>query len=75
MVHGRRNTATGGNDRAAVCECVRLEVGPWAWIGRVTRLEPRALVVEFPRSGTTLRLAANTDALMPVDLSPGYSRG
>jgi ATP-dependent helicase HepA len=28
-------------------------------------------VVEFPRSGTTLRLAAQTDALVPVDLSPG----
>ncbi|MDP2389036.1 MAG: hypothetical protein Q8N52_01815, partial [Acidobacteriota bacterium] len=28
-------------------------------------------MVEFPRSGTTLRLAAQTDALVPVDLSPG----
>jgi len=27
--------------------------------------------VEFPRSGTTLRLAASTDALVPIDLSPG----
>ncbi len=34
-------------------------------------LEGRALVVEFPRSGTRLRLAASTDALIPVDLSPG----
>src|SRR5262245_15011588 len=44
---------------------------PELGIGRVTRLEARALVVEFPRSGTTLRLAAGTDALIPVDLSPG----
>ena len=44
---------------------------PELGIGRVTALEGRALVVEFPRSGTTLRLAANTDALIPVDLSPG----
>ena len=28
-------------------------------------------MVEFPRSGTKLRLAASTDALVPVDLSPG----
>jgi ATP-dependent helicase HepA len=37
----------------------------------VTALEGRALIVEFPRSETRLRLAANTDALLPVDLSPG----
>ncbi|MEO8678805.1 MAG: helicase-related protein [Vicinamibacterales bacterium] len=37
----------------------------------MTALEGRALVVEFPRSGTTLRLAANAEALVPVDLSPG----
>jgi ATP-dependent helicase HepA len=40
-------------------------------IGRVIALDGRALVVEFPRPGTTLRLAANSDALIPVDLSPG----
>jgi ATP-dependent helicase HepA len=44
---------------------------PELGIGRVTGVEARALLVEFPRSGTTLRLAANTDALSPVDLSPG----
>src|SRR5688572_6018327 len=44
---------------------------PELGIGRVTAIEARALLVEFPRSGTTLRLAANTDALIPVDLSPG----
>ena len=44
---------------------------PELGIGRVTALEARALLVEFPRSGTTLRLAASTDALSPVDLSTG----
>jgi ATP-dependent helicase HepA len=44
---------------------------PELGIGRVTGFETRALVVEFPRSGQTLRLAAGTDALVPVDLSPG----
>jgi ATP-dependent helicase HepA len=44
---------------------------PELGIGRVTALERRALVVEFPRSRTTLRLAADTDALIPVNLSPG----
>jgi ATP-dependent helicase HepA len=44
---------------------------PELGIGRVTALERRAIVVEFPRSGTTLRLAASTDALVPVNLSPG----
>src|SRR3954452_2460336 len=40
-------------------------------IGRITTVEHRALVVQFPRSGTTLRLARTTDALVPLDLSPG----
>jgi hypothetical protein len=40
-------------------------------IGRVVALEGRTLVVEFPRSGTRLRLASDTDALAPVDLGPG----
>jgi ATP-dependent helicase HepA len=44
---------------------------PELGIGRVTGIEARAVVVEFPRSGSTLRLAAGTDALIPVDLSPG----
>ena len=44
---------------------------PELGIGRVKRVEARALLVEFPRSGTTLRLAAGTDALVAVDLSPG----
>ena len=46
---------------------------PELGIGRVTALEGRALVVEFPRSGAKLRLAATTDALIPVDLNPGRS--
>jgi len=44
---------------------------PELGIGRVTALEGRALLVQFPRSGTTLRMAAGTDALVPVNLSPG----
>jgi ATP-dependent helicase HepA len=36
------------------------ELGP----GRVTAIEGRALVVHFPTSGTTLRLAAHSDALV-----------
>ena len=44
---------------------------PELGVGRVTALEGRAVVVEFPRPGTTLRLAAGTDALIPVDLSAG----
>jgi len=40
---------------------------PELGIGRVTAIEGRALVVEFPGSGTKLRLAANTDALIAVD--------
>ena len=37
----------------------------------MTAVEGRVITVEFPRSGTRLRLAAGTDALIPVDLSPG----
>ena len=44
---------------------------PELGIGRVTGVDARALVVEFPRSGKTLRLAASSDALIAVDLSPG----
>jgi ATP-dependent helicase HepA len=44
---------------------------PELGVGRVTGLEARSVLVDFPRSGTTLRLAAGTDALLPVDLSPG----
>jgi ATP-dependent helicase HepA len=39
-----------------------LELG----IGRVTALEGRVVVVEFPDRNTTLRLAADTDALVPA---------
>jgi ATP-dependent helicase HepA len=44
---------------------------PELGIGRVTAVDARTLVVEFPRSGTTLRLAGQADALVPVDLGPG----
>jgi len=46
---------------------------PELGVGRVTALEGRALVVEFPTTGTKLRLAAHTDALIPVD--PGSQPG
>ena len=55
----------------AVGDYLTHRFNPELGIGRVTALEARALVVEFPRSGTKLRLAASTDALVPVDLSPG----
>jgi len=35
-------------------------------IGRVTTLDGRALIGRVPARGTTLRLAANTDALIAV---------
>jgi ATP-dependent helicase HepA len=44
---------------------------PELGIGRITALEGRALLVEFPRSGARLRLAANTDVLVAVSLDPG----
>jgi ATP-dependent helicase HepA len=44
---------------------------PELGIGRVTAVDTRTVSVSFPRSGTTLRLARGTDALRPVDLSPG----
>jgi ATP-dependent helicase HepA len=44
---------------------------PELGIGRITAVEGRTLLVEFPRTKTTLRLAAATDALLPVDLNPG----
>ena len=37
----------------------------------MTSVDKRALVVEFPRADTTLRLAANAEALLPVDLPVG----
>jgi ATP-dependent helicase HepA len=45
---------------------------PELGVGRVTAVEGRTLVVEFPGSGATLRLAANSDALVPV-ASPAAS--
>jgi ATP-dependent helicase HepA len=44
---------------------------PELGIGRVTALDGRNLVVEFPRAQTTLRFAGNAEALATVDLSPG----
>ena len=44
---------------------------PELGIGRVVTVDARTVVVEFPRAGTTLRLAGGADALVAVDLSPG----
>src|SRR5688500_10507982 len=44
---------------------------PELGIGRVTAVEGRALVVDFPRASSRLRLAADTDALLAIDLGPG----
>ena len=38
---------------------------PGLGTGRITAVEGRVLVVEFPGTGTTLRLAATSDALVP----------
>ena len=44
---------------------------PELGIGRVESVDRRSIVVTFPRAGTTLRIASNTDALIAVDLRPG----
>ena len=44
--------------------------------GRVTAIEGRVLVVHFAHVGSTLRLAASSDALLPeVEQSPGAKQG
>ena len=40
---------------------------PELGVGRVTKIDGRALVVEFPRTKTTLRIAANSDALTRIE--------
>jgi ATP-dependent helicase HepA len=42
---------------------------PELGVGRVTAVEGRALVVQFTRTGKTLRIAANSDALARIDES------
>src|SRR5688572_26364941 len=44
---------------------------PELGIGRVTAIDGRTLVVEFPNTGSTLRLAAGSDALVQVDAATG----
>jgi ATP-dependent helicase HepA len=39
-------------------------------VGRVTAIEGRVLVVHFAERGTTMRLAASSDALVPAAASP-----
>ncbi len=43
------------------------DLGP----GRILAVDGRSIVVEFPDAGSTLRLAATTDALVPLEFSPG----
>lgn len=43
------------------------ELGP----GRVVRVEERSLLVEFPRAGRQLRLAADSPALVPLTMPVG----
>ena len=44
---------------------------PELGVGRITAVEGRALVVHFERTGKTLRIAANSDALAEVS-EPGF---
>jgi ATP-dependent helicase HepA len=44
---------------------------PELGLGRVTAVDARTVTVLFPRAGTTLKLAAHSGALVPVDLGPG----
>ena len=46
---------------------------PELGVGRVSVVDARSLVAEFPRVGATLRLSLSADALLPVDLGPGRS--
>jgi ATP-dependent helicase HepA len=48
---------------------------PELGVGRVTAVEGRALVVEFARAGTTLRIAASSDALMHAEPDDGAGPG
>ena len=48
---------------------------PELGVGRVTAVEGRALVVHFARTGKTLRLAANSDALVRADEAESAVRG
>ena len=72
----------GGHIRRAVCSVRIRDVHAWSvgdhlshrfnpelGIGRVTAREGRVLVVDFPDAGTTLRLAAGSDAIVPVQAS------
>lgn len=43
---------------------------PELGVGRITAVEGRVLVVHFPASQTTLRLAAHSDALVRADAAP-----
>jgi ATP-dependent helicase HepA len=44
---------------------------PELGIGRITAIETRTIVIDFPRTNTRLRVAADSDALVRIDLSAG----
>jgi ATP-dependent helicase HepA len=46
-------------------------LNPELGLGVVVEVESRAVLVSFPRTGQTLRLAPAADVLVPVDLAPG----
>jgi ATP-dependent helicase HepA len=47
---------------------------PELGVGRVTAVDGRALVVHFPDARTTLRMAANSDALVPIQPGSGIGK-
>ena len=61
----RRPCKIGGVHAWSVGDHLTHRFNPELGTGRVTAIEGRVLVVHFPQSGATLRLAANSDALVP----------
>jgi ATP-dependent helicase HepA len=47
-------------------------LNPELGVGRVTAVQGRTLLVDFPSAKTRLRLAAEADALVRIDLQPGH---
>jgi ATP-dependent helicase HepA len=54
----------------AVGDSLTHRFNPELGTGRVTAIEGRVIAVEFPQAGTTLRLAAGSDALVPAAEQP-----
>ena len=62
----RRPCKIGGVHAWSIGDHLTHRFNPELGTGRVTAIEGRVLVVHFPQSGSTLRLAANSDALRPA---------